>query len=95
MDFQFYLLAILLRLEIFSQHQDEIELAIIDYTMKEMSGKTLALELLECKPSLKVILTSGYTSVSMAEFPEGKTYFLQKPFAPPELLSLINSLLNK
>ena len=66
-------------LEIADQVQDEIHLLFTDAMMPEMSGPTLA-EKLRCKrPSIKLLIASGYPDQEFQES-EHSFEFLAKPY---------------
>jgi CheY-like chemotaxis protein len=70
-------------MELWEQHRDTIDLLLTDMRMpKGMSGLTLAKKLWNAKPSLKIIIMSGYsmemTQKSPADTPDYT--FLAKPF---------------
>ncbi len=81
--------------EVFARRAGDIDLLIVDYSLQEIDGKTLALQLLEKKPQLKVILTSGFAKISLDGFPEGRAALLMKPFSPSDLISVIEGLLRE
>jgi DNA-binding response OmpR family regulator len=64
-----------------------IALAIIDYNLPRMAGPTLAMELQELKPGIRVLFVSGYPAFA-SDHP-----FLQKPFHPAELISKVKEVL--
>ncbi|HEY3837399.1 MAG TPA: PAS domain-containing protein [Bryobacteraceae bacterium] len=69
-------------LEVFANHESEIQLLLTDVIMPKMSGRELAERLMAKSPSLKVIYMSGYTDDIVAR--EGvvfdNTILLHKPF---------------
>ena len=63
-------------LAVWEQHQDAIDLLLTDVVMPEgMSGKELADKLLARQPTLKILITSGYTAEEQIT---NGTRFLQK-----------------
>ena len=82
-------------LEVWNQQQGRVDLLLTDMVMPGgMSGEELAAELLQRRPTLKIIYTSGY-SVDFAgrriETGPG-VRFLAKPYLPSRLLELIREL---
>ena len=65
-----------------------VDLVITDFQMPGMNGCELAQMLLAARPSLPVLLVSGYHPESTASLP-----FLQKPFAPASLLAALHRIL--
>jgi CheY-like chemotaxis protein len=81
-------------LEQFRQHQQQVRLAVIDVVMPGMTGDLLVEKLRLLAPTLPVIIVSGFTDRNVIKpGTETITRFLQKPFHPEELLSVVKSLL--
>lgn len=81
-------------LELWPEQQDNINLLLTDMVMPDnLTGYELALRLRADKPHLKVILTSGYseTLASRGRLLDESFGFLQKPYAPQQLLELIRA----
>jgi len=84
-------------LAVWEQHQNAIDLVITDMRMpKGLSGLELAEKLWEFKPSLKVIIMSGYSTEIAKENREGnRNYtFLAKPFAIKTLSEIVRGCLD-
>ncbi|HET6516581.1 MAG TPA: ATP-binding protein [Thermodesulfovibrionales bacterium] len=82
-------------LRLFGQRKDDIEMAILDIQMPGMGGKRLFTELRALKPSLKVLISSGYderTALNGIEHhaPEG---FIQKPYLSGALEGKVREIL--
>ncbi|MBN1658508.1 MAG: PAS domain S-box protein [Anaerolineae bacterium] len=78
-------------------HADEIQLLITDVVMPEMSGRDLAKSLVEMKPEIQVLFTSGYTGDIIAHrgvLDQG-VHFLQKPFSIEALASKVREILEQ
>jgi two-component system cell cycle sensor histidine kinase/response regulator CckA len=78
--------------KVWDKHRDEIHLLLTDLVMPGgTNGRELALKLLEQKPGLKVVYSSGYSAEIMGkDFPmEEGVNFLSKPF---EVSKLANAL---
>ncbi len=72
-----------------------IHLLLTDVIMPGMGGPELAERLIEHRPKLRVVFTSGYTDAATEEregFPPG-TGFLQKPFTPAALTAKVRETL--
>jgi PAS domain S-box-containing protein len=85
-------------LERWAERQDEIKLLLTDMVMPGgMSGRQLAKQLLEQRPNLAVIYTSGYSPGSagheLAEVQQSN--FLGKPYGPSRLLNLVRECLDR
>jgi DNA-binding NtrC family response regulator len=73
----------------------DYSIAVLDATMPGLSMAELAVNLLRSGPALRVIAASGYP-VDMTELEAagpGRVAFLQKPFTPEMLVSLVRRML--
>jgi two-component system response regulator FlrC len=66
-------------------------LALVDLNMPGMGGQELAMRMLECHPSIRLVVVSGYPpGLSGVEtVAGGRVTYLQKPFAPKELVDAV------
>jgi two-component system, cell cycle sensor histidine kinase and response regulator CckA len=72
----------------------ELDLVIADVTLPELGGAELASIVGERWPTLCVLLTSGYTGTLHDDAPHMLTgAYIEKPFAPADLLSKVHGLL--
>lgn len=77
-------------LSVFEEHGGSIDAAIIDLTLGDMPGQTLAEKLRELQPNLRVMFMSGYSDSNL----EGeRTRFLPKPFRREQLLRSLQELI--
>jgi PAS domain S-box-containing protein len=83
-------------LEIFQQHQDEIQCVLSDLTMPRMDGWDTLTALRKLSPDIPVILTSGYdeAQVMANEHPDRPNAFLGKPYHLKELRETITRVLS-
>jgi DNA-binding NtrC family response regulator len=75
---------------------DTLDLVITDVVMPRMNGKVLTERLLELRPSLRVLFTSGYTSnviVHHGVLNEG-VEFLAKPYSLERLAQRVREVLD-
>lgn len=81
-------------LETARQYRAPIHLLIADVVMPGLSGRDLAARLIEERPAVRVLYTSGYTENLMmrAGFEHGLA-LLEKPFLPTELLRKVSEIL--
>ena len=71
----------------------EIDLVLADFAMPEMSGGELAKAIRAMRPTLPVILITGYGyRENLKDF--GEARLLQKPYAEDELMGKIAKALN-
>jgi CheY-like chemotaxis protein len=73
-----------------------VDLLITDVVMPGMSGPLLATRAAELLPHMKILFMSGYTEdvIRHHGISRGNAAFLQKPFAPNELVRKVRRLLD-
>jgi CheY-like chemotaxis protein len=82
-------------LDVFQVHRSEINLLFTDIMMPgNLLGDELAARLQTTKPSLRVLLTSGYTPEVTKINSRGDGNFLSKPFTPAQMLATIRQCLD-
>ncbi len=81
--------------EVFKKHYEEIDLVMIDMNMPGYTGEEVLKIIREIKPSVKVILTSGFGLNGMLKglLEDGNSAFLHKPFSLGELSETLSRLL--
>ena len=84
-------------LAIFRKEPDTFDLVITDYTMPNMTGTDLAVELLKVRATIPIILCTGQSdTVSPEKAKEiGIRAFLMKPLANHELAQAVRRVLDK
>lgn len=82
-------------LQIYNKHQDRIDLVILDMIMPDLSGKETFHALRRINPSVRVLLSSGYSLDDQAReiIQNGCKGFIQKPFTMVELSKKIRKSL--
>lgn len=82
--------------EIFRKDPDAIDLIILDIVMPDMNGKETFMRLIDEKPEVKVLLSSGYSIDGEASeiLSSGSSSFIQKPFNINELSNKIREILD-
>ncbi len=84
-------------LDILSQRGPHgVDLMITDVVMPRMTGAVLAERAAALVPDLRILFMSGYTEevIQLHGISAGSTAFLQKPFAPRELVRKVRHLLD-
>ena len=84
-------------IELVRSFKDTIHLLISDVVMPKISGSSLARILHPLKPDMKTIFMSGYTDEAMLRHGKetGFSNFLQKPFSPEDLLTIVRNVLDR
>ena len=83
-------------LQIFENHADSVDMALIDAVMPEISGFELCRHILEVRPDVKILFCSGYSLNTIpGEFlEETDLKLLQKPFLSDTLLRSVRETLD-
>ena len=81
----------------FQKHGDLYDLAILDQRMPEMSGTSLAIEILNSRPDFPIILLSGFSDTITPDDAAriGIRRFLSKPIPQAELADTIRKTLDE
>jgi signal transduction histidine kinase/CheY-like chemotaxis protein len=84
-------------IEIYLAEQESIELVILALNMPGMGGRKCLERLLDIKPELKTIVTSGYPSAANIEnvHSAGNAVIVEKPYQFSDLLRTIRQVLDK
>ncbi len=84
-------------LRTYEKDRDKIDLVILDMIMPDLSGKETFDALRRMNPSVRVLLSSGYSLDSQAEeiMQSGCKGFIQKPFTMAELSKKIRGILDQ
>lgn len=72
--------------------ETNVNLLMTDLDLGDESGHELAREALQQNPALPVIVCSGHDSTALVRSLGPTAHALRKPFAPGELLALIDQL---
>ena len=80
---------------LFARHEREISLLVSDLVLPGVGGIEIAQRLREMRPSLKVLLMSGYTDRDVGALAGASVNvaFMQKPFTPDTLTRHVSDLL--
>jgi CheY-like chemotaxis protein len=81
-------------LRLFVEHQQAIQLALVDLSMPRMNGEQIVRELRGRSPELPLVLMSGYPEADVMDRLREVHLagYLQKPFRLPALLDLLRRL---
>jgi two-component system NtrC family sensor kinase len=83
--------------ELFDKEKGNFDLVFSDVVLPDTNGVKVVETLLEKKPELKVLLSSGYTDdkAQCSIIEKQKYRFLEKPYSLPRLLFVLRELLKK
>lgn len=81
----------------FQNQPDFFDAVITDHTMPGLTGSDLALRILQIRPDIPIILSTGYSNLISEEKAEllGIKGFAMKPLAKKEIASLLRKLLDE
>ncbi len=79
----------------FRRHGHEIDVVVLDLTMPRMGGDEMFRRIRASHPAIPIILCSGYTQEDISHQFDGLglSAFIEKPFAPSELIERIGAVL--
>ena len=82
----------------FKEHQDRIDLLLLDVVMPIKNGKEVFDAARELRPDIKALFISAYTAevrkMHESQFSDSQTGFMQKPFLPENLLRKVREILD-
>ncbi len=83
-------------LQLFEEHADSVDLALIDAVMPELSGFDLCQHILGRRPDVKILFCSGYSvnTIPGDFLEENNLQLLQKPFISETLLRCVRETLD-
>ena len=76
--------------------QKQYDIVLTDIRMPEIGGMRVLRDIKRVKPSLPVVIITGYASVESAvqAMKLGATNYIEKPFTPDELFDAVNAALD-
>jgi two-component system cell cycle sensor histidine kinase/response regulator CckA len=81
-------------LEVSDKHHGQIDLLLSDVVMPGIGGPELAVRLRMRRPTMRVLLMSGYDEYSLASSAGSYSSFIAKPFRPEMLAKRIREVLD-
>lgn len=81
-------------IDLFEENPDRYQLAFLDVIMPEMDGSEACRQMLEVRPNLKFLFSTGYAAGMLDEALQGDRTLLAKPYAATDLLQKIRGLLD-
>lgn len=84
-------------LDVLDADQNGFDLAVLDHWLPDMSGMDLLFGVLQRKPELPVLVSSGsFMDIDEIPIPSGRRVaFLQKPYLPAMLGTAVEDLLKR
>lgn len=82
-------------LEVDDAHPGPLHIMVTDVVMPEMGGPEVAARLERRHPEIRTVFMSGYADQTVLEVLEDDVPFLEKPFTPVELLSVVRKTLDE
>lgn len=84
-------------IELVKSTTDPLHLLVTDVIMPKMGGPDLAKHLVELRPGLKVLFSSGYTENAVVDHGvlDQRVHFLQKPYTPTILARRVREILDE
>jgi len=84
-------------LELFKQKPTEFDLVITDMTMPNMTGESLAAEMMKIRPNLPIIICTGYSNKMSEERAAeiGISAFSMKPFTITDIAQTVRKVLDE
>ena len=84
-------------LELFKEDPHRYDLLLTDLIMPQLAGDKLVSEIIEIRPDMPVIITSGFTDTIVNEnFKQiSNKAFIPKPFQPQELAKTVRQVLDR
>ncbi len=84
-------------LDAYRSMPERFDLVITDMTMPNMTGASMAMEMLKIRPNLPIILTTGYSEIIDEDAARkiGVREFLMKPVSMPQLAQAVKQCLSQ
>jgi len=84
-------------LTLFQQHQDNIDMVLLDLTMPKMGGEECFKRLRALAPELEVLICSGYigAEVKALFYTDNRIDFIQKPYQPEAIQDKVKNILSQ
>jgi CheY-like chemotaxis protein len=76
-------------IDLYGTHWGEIDVVVLDVMMPDVDGREVLRRMRELNPSVRVILSSGFTVESDPSLSVTGTWVLQKPYTPDQVRASI------
>jgi DNA-binding NtrC family response regulator len=83
-------------LELAQSYSEPIHLLVTDVIMPKVGGSAVATHMAGSRPGIRILYMSGFTEDAVVRngILNDSVAFIQKPFSPSQLLSLVRKLLD-
>jgi PAS domain S-box-containing protein len=83
-------------MELYAQHNDEIDLVLLDMIMPELGARDICQAMREINPQVTILLSSGYNDAEQVKeiLAHDAQAFIQKPFQIEELAKAVRKVLD-
>jgi two-component system, cell cycle sensor histidine kinase and response regulator CckA len=83
-------------IELFTLHQDAIDIVLLDLSIPQMSGEVVFAHLKEIRPTVPIVLSSGYAEADIEERLGSyqASAYLHKPYRSEDLIDMIQRVLS-
>jgi DNA-binding NtrC family response regulator len=78
---------------LFQEHAERIDAVLLDMSMPVMDGASALSEMRKHRPTVRVVVTSGFDDADSFPSTLGRISFLQKPYRGEKLVSQLKTLL--
>jgi two-component system cell cycle sensor histidine kinase/response regulator CckA len=76
-------------IDLYAARWHEIDVVVLDVMMPDVDGREVLRRMREVNPSVRAILSSGFTAESDPSLTIGGTWLLQKPYTPEQVRAVI------
>jgi len=84
-------------LEVFRENPDNYDLVVTDMTMPQMTGESLARELMAIRPDIRIVICTGYSRIMDEEKARtlGIRGFIMKPLSKSDMAQTVRNVLDE
>ena len=84
-------------LEVFRGNPDRFDLVVTDMTMPQMTGESLAGELMAIRPDIRIVLCTGYSRIMDEDKARtmGIRGFIMKPLSRSDMAKTVRTVLEE
>jgi two-component system, cell cycle sensor histidine kinase and response regulator CckA len=81
----------------YQRHKETIDIVLLDVGLPKLAGQDVLLKIRNENPDVKIVVASGYLEPELKSEIDraGVKYFLQKPYAPNEVIKIFQSVMER